>query len=265
MTAPSPTGPELVGLRHAQDVIERILTRSGVDDAGEAAHQGAGAIVPALAALTLVREMIEPWEGLIHRRCRVAPAPGSAARPAPPRMRRTVRGGWELIEVTAEAVADDAARHSPIAGAWLLQVRHDLARRLSPAPRGAPRSAAGTATAGEGGAAAGCRLRLSGEDVAAWAGATGDDNPIHLHPGAARRAGLETGEADVIAHGMLLAALSLGVAPPAPAEPAGLDLLFPAALAVGPAGAGLIVDDDGSCWSAAGARRVLRRRGAGPG
>ncbi|WP_159813336.1 MaoC/PaaZ C-terminal domain-containing protein [Actinomyces sp. zg328] len=284
MSAPSPTGPELVGLRYAQDVIERILTRSGVDDAEAASQQGAGAIAPALAALTLAREMIEPWEGLIHRRCRITPAPGGAAQPPPPRMRRTIRGGWEFIEVTAEVIVDDAARLSPLAGPSLLQVRHDLARRLSPARAGAPRSAEGAA--GEG-AATGRRLHLGGEDVAAWAGATGDDNPIHLHPGAARRAGLGTTGADVIAHGLLLAALSLGVAPPAPAAPvgppagpaglaapvgpaapagsAGLDLLFPAALAVGPAGAGLIVDDDGSGWSAVGARRVLRRRSAGPG
>ncbi|ARD42273.1 MaoC/PaaZ C-terminal domain-containing protein [Actinomyces gaoshouyii] len=265
MSASSPTSPELVGLRHAQEVIEGILTRSGVDDAEADARQGAGAIAPALVALTLIRGMIVPWEGLIHRRCRITPAPGGAAHPAPPRTRRTIRGGWELIEVTAEVVVDAAARLPPLAGAPLLQVHHGLARRLSPAPRSASRSSTGTATAGEGGTAVGRRLHLSAEDAIVWAGATGDDNPIHLHPGAARRAGLGTGDADVVAHGLLLAALSLGVAPPAPTEPAGLDLLFPAALAVGPTGAGLIVDDDGSCWLAAGARRVLRRRSTGLG
>ena len=68
MSAPSPTSPEQVGLRHARQPLQRILTRSGIDDAEASAHRGARAMAPALAALALAREIVDPWDGLIHRR-----------------------------------------------------------------------------------------------------------------------------------------------------------------------------------------------------
>lgn len=279
MSAPSPTSPEQVGLRHARQPLQRILTRSGIDDAEASAHRGARAMAPALAALALAREIVDPWDGLIHRRCRIAPAPHSSAHPRPPRLRRTARSGWELIEVTVELsaeVAADGAPSTPPPQAWpVLQIRHDLARRPLPAPEGADplstASAVGAAPTdatrpahgshGSHNAASGRRLILTGDDLAAWASATGDDNPIHLVLGAARRAGLAAEEDGVVAHGLLLAALSLGLVPADPRHE-GLDLLFPAALAVGRPGAALIVDERGSCWSAVGKLRVLRRQGA---
>ncbi|BAW93854.1 MaoC-like protein [Actinomyces sp. Chiba101] len=274
MSAPSPTSPEPVGLRRARQALERILTRAGAAAPEAAARSGAEAVAPALEALELVREEVAPWEGLIHRGCRIAPAPGSAAHPAPLRLRRLIRGGWELIGATAEVGAGPAAP-AP-SSAPLLQVRHDLARRLVAAVGpGVPDEPAGTvrasgalrpasAAAGLGpadavGTTAGRRLLLTGEDAAAWAEATGDDNPVHLIPGAARRAGLEAGEGDVVVHGLLLAALSLSIVPARPGR-GGLSLLFPSALAIGRAGAGLVVDEGGSCSSTADGRTALRRR-----
>lgn len=49
------------------------------------------------------------------------------------------------------------------------------------------------------------RLRLTRADVAAYAAASGDDNPIHSSDGAAEQAGLK----GVVAHGMLLMGLAV--------------------------------------------------------
>ena len=77
------------------------------------------------------------------------------------------------------------------------------------------------------------RLRIDAADLSAWARAGADPNIIHLRPGAARAAGLAVGGDEAVAHGLLLAALSLAVVPP---RARGVDLRFTAPVAVPLAG-----------------------------
>ena len=70
---------------------------------------------------------------------------------------------------------------------------------------------------------------LRARDVADWAAWSGDRNAVHRVPGAARAAGLAVGEGAVVAHGMCLAAIALGLRG---AEPRGVRLRFLAPCAV---------------------------------
>lgn len=169
------------------------------------------------------------WEGLIHRRIRVRGGQVDSLR-----WSQRDAGEWVLASVRA-----------PAGDSWVVQ--HDFARRRAaiPVPTEISVSAAGRSACAEvseaaaaasgradaasqglgvsqpsvGGPAthsestASLRFALTVEDVAAWAEATGDDNPIHLHPGAAAQAGLGVSEDEVAAHGLYLAALSLAVVP----------------------------------------------------
>ncbi|WP_249376523.1 MaoC/PaaZ C-terminal domain-containing protein [Actinomyces sp. 217892] len=125
------------------------------------------------------------------------------------------------------------------------------------APRRGPGADTGTAPPGAapppGAGREGPALLLTPADVAAWARATGDRNALHLLPGAAARAGLGAGETEIVAHGTLLAALSLAVAP---ARRADLRLVAPAV--VPPEGLRLRLAPDGDVLSEGDV--LLRRR-----
>ena len=201
------------------------------------------------------------WDGLLHRRCLMSPsgagdgAPGTSRRPEGLSVQRTVRAGWELIRVTAEVQG--------VGRCW--RVTHELARR-DPAdqpaarkPRKLTESRAGFDPPSDGGI-----YRLAYDDVVAWAEASGDRNAIHLLPGSAAELGLEAGPGDVVAHGLVLGALSLAVARPSPHQQIRLRFIgvvdVPAhCLGGGEAWTTLVVDP-GSGDIAQGGRLVLRRR-----
>ena len=101
------------------------------------------------------------------------------------------------------------------AGGCHWQLTHDLARRTS--VHWAAATGAGKLTdpgAGFDPPSGGRFYRLAYRDIRSWAEATEDRNPIHLLPGGAVEAGLRTGPDDVVAHGLLVAALSLAVVQP---------------------------------------------------
>ncbi|WP_180272238.1 MaoC/PaaZ C-terminal domain-containing protein [Actinomyces ruminis] len=190
--------------------------------------------------------------GYIHRRCRIAPADAEAsdarghdrsADDAGAGLRRAARGGWELIYSTTRV---------PDAGpAWArgALVAHDLARRTTPSPLGAdgPAPSASPTPTRE--------LTLAAVDLRAWARATGDHNLIHLHPGAALRAGMQAGEGDVVAQGLLLGAISLSLVPAVGA----VNLRFTGAVPL-PADGSITLHVDAAGAVSVGARTVLVRR-----
>lgn len=201
------------------------------------------------------------WNGLLHRRCLMSPsgagdgAPGTSRCPEGMSVQRTVRAGWELIRVTAEVQS--------VGRRW--RVTHELARR-GPAdqpaarkPRKITESRAGFDPPSDDGI-----YRLAYDDVVAWAEATGDRNAIHLLPGRAAELGLEAGPDDVVAHGLLLGALSLAVARPSPHQQIRLRFIgaadVPAHCLDGGEAWTTLVVDPGSGDIARGGRLVLRRR-----
>ena len=240
-------------------VVARILARDArCADPQRCARSGVEAILPAALGLVRARSSVPAGDrnGLVHRRCRIRRRPDGAVPPAP---RRTVRAGWELTAVVVHV------------GRW--EVTHWLARCLERTgggrvegvgAGGAPRARAGGDGArlepsagrscggvqvggGEGRAGkdglrapdasatadALARLRIDAADLSAWARAGADPNDIHLRPGAARSAGLAVGGDEAVAHGLLLAALSLAVVP---LRARGVDLRFTAPVAVPLAG-----------------------------
>ena len=241
-------------------VVARILARDGRRaDPQRCARSGVEAILPAALGLVRARSSVPAGDrnGLVHRRCRIRRRPAGAVPPAP---RRTVRAGWELTAVVVHV------------GRW--EVTHWLARCLERAggaevvgagadPRAggdgarlgpsAGRSCGGVQVGGGGGragkdglrapdasatAGAVARLRIDAADLSAWARAGADPNDIHLRPGAARSAGLAVGGDEAVAHGLLLAALSLAVVP---LRARGVDLRFTAPVAVPLAGGPAVV------------------------
>ena len=107
-------------------------------------------------------------------------------------------------------------------------------------------------------------VRVSALDVAAWSRAGGDCNRLHLVPGAARAAGLRAGREGVIAHGLLLAAVSLALVP---AGESAVDLRMRAPLPV-PVTAGShrgrppdarVLVEEATGALIAGGRRILHR------
>ena len=240
-------------------VVARILARDArCADPQRCARSGVEAILPAALGLVRARSSVPAGDrdGLVHRRCRIRRRPDGAVPPAP---RCAVRAGWELTAVVVHV------------GRW--EVTHWLARCLERAggaevvgaggdPRAraraggdgarlgpsASRSCGGVQVGGGGGRAgkdglrapdanatadALARLRIDAADLSAWARAGADPNDIHLRPGAARSAGLAVGGDEAVAHGLLLAALSLAVVP---LRARGVDLRFTAPVAVPLAG-----------------------------
>ena len=128
-----------------------------------------------------------------------------------------------------------------------------------------PSSLSGFSKLGNGRALSNGRaVRVSALDVAAWSRAGGDCNRLHLVPGAARAAGLPAGREDVIAHGLLLAAVSLALVP---AGESAVDLRMRAPLPV-PVTAGShrgrppdarVLVEEATGALIAGGRRILHR------
>lgn len=199
------------------------------------------------------------WNGLLHRRCLMSPsgagdgAPGTSRCPEGMSVQRTVRTGWELIRVTAEVQS--------VGRRW--RVTHELARR-GPADQPAATRKLTESEAGFDPPSGDRIYRLAYDDVVAWAEATGDRNAIHLLPGRAAELGLEAGPDDVVAHGLLLGALSLAVARPSPHQQIRLRFIgaadVPAHCLDGGEAWTTLVVDPGSGDIARCGRLVLQRR-----
>ena len=240
-------------------VVARILARDGrCADPQRCARSGVEAILPAALGLVRARSSVPASDrnGLVHRRCRIRRRPDGAVPPAP---RRTVRAGWELTVVVVHVgrweVTHWLARHLERTGGAGVggvgadgdpraRVEDDGARLESSAGRSCSRIRIGDsgARAGKDGlrapdagatADAVARPRIDAADLSVWARAGADPNIIHLRPGAARAAGLAVGGDEAVAHGLLLAALSLAVVP---LRARGVDLRFTAPVAVPLAG-----------------------------
>lgn len=275
MSAPGPVDPASAGFRRTPDragmtrVVARILARDARSaDPLRCARSGVEAILPAVLGLVCARPSLPAGDrdGPVHRRCRIRRRPDGAAPPAP---RSTARAGWELTVVVVHV------------DRW--EVTHWLAHRLERAGgaelvggtgAGAERAGAGgdlRARAGKNGfrapgagasadADAAARLRIDAADLSAWARASADPGAIHLRPGAARAAGLAVGGDEVVAHGLLLAALSLAVVPPERIR--GVDLRFTAPVAVPLAGGSAEVAVTGRGYLADRRGTALRRTAA---
>lgn len=251
MGAPGPSG----GVDAA--ALTRALTPLLAPVLGEEAHRAASrasaAILPAVEALGRLRGEpgLTPWDGLVHRRCLVTPGEdGSATAQPGVRITRLKRAGWEIT--TARTTLRRATGN--------LSVTHELARALSSPAATGPRARAGEAHGGPL-TSSDRLLHLGRPQVAAWARASGDDNALHLEPGAAGRAGLAAAGHEVVAHGLMLAALSLALVPPGPTG--AYDMRFAAPLPVpgrpGGAPVSMVVDTVGGDVRHGG-RTVLRRR-----
>ena len=237
--------------------LTRALTPLLAPVLGEEAHRAASrasaAILPAVEALGRLRGEpgLTPWDGLVHRRCLVTPGEDESATAQPGvRITRLKRAGWEIT--TARTTLRRATGN--------LSVTHELARALSSPAATGPRARAGEAHGGPL-TSSDRLLHLGRPQVAAWARASGDDNALHLEPGAAGRAGLAAAGHEVVAHGLMLAALSLALLPPGPTG--AYDMRFAAPLPVpgrpGGAPVSMVVDTVGGDVRHGG-RTVLRRR-----
>ena len=249
MSAPGPVDPASAGFRRTPDragmtrVVARILARDArCADPLRCARSGVEAILPAVLGLVRARPSLPAGDrdGPVHRRCRIRRRPDGAAPPAP---RSTARAGWELTVVVVHVDRWEGTH-------WLAHrlERAGGAELVGGTGAGAERAGAGgdlRARAGKNGfrapgagasadADAAARLRIDAADLSAWARASADPGAIHLRPGAARAAGLAVGGDEVVAHGLLLAALSLAVVPPERTR--GVDLRFTAPVAVPLAG-----------------------------
>ena len=233
-------------------VVARILARDGrCADPQRCARSGVEAVLPAALGLVRARSSVPAGDrnGLVHRRCRIRRRPDGAVPPAP---RCAVRAGWELTAVVVHVgrweVTHWLARHLERTGGGgaegvgadggpRARVENDGARLEPSAGRscGGARAGKDGLRAPDAGATADAlaRLRIDAADLSAWARAGADPNDIHLRPGAARAAGLAVGGDEAVAHGLLLAALSLAVVP---LRARGVDLRFTAPVAVPLAG-----------------------------
>ncbi|TFH53807.1 hypothetical protein E4J66_02240 [Actinomyces viscosus] len=283
-----PSIGDVNGSSLSDDVVEQLATilaevlatgasaPSGPPELSEAeavrlARRGATAVVPAVLAMQQVQEWVRSretttaWDGLLHRRCLMEPIPsrvdgaesacGLDGGTDEPTVQRTGRAGWELLRAATEVEA----------GGRCWRVTHELARR-APASRATAVRAGKLTESGVGfDPPPGARFyRLTRGDIAAWAEATGDGNPIHLLAGRAAEAGLRAGPDDVVAHGLLLGALSLALAQSSPDRWISLKFIgsadVPASRRDGAAPwATLAVDPDGITISQD-RRPVLRRR-----
>ena len=231
------------------------------------ARRGATAILPAVQAMHQVQGWVRDcrgeaaWEGLVHRRCRMSVRPagdgvalGTDA-PDGVSIRQVERAGWELIQATVELTVTGQP--------WL--VVHELARRTLPPGRDAAEKRKLTAPeTGFDTPSGSVFYRLADTDVAAWAQASGDRNPIHLLPGRAAEAGLSAGSGEVVAHGLLLGAISLALVQSSPLRQT--DLVFIGSADVPESGSSAgeswatLAVDPASGDITQGRRPVLRRR-----
>lgn len=216
MNPGSPVGGEPAGEREAEELLIAGLVEALApalraplgERASRAARMGAVAVLPAVLALRDLRGATAgPWNGMIHRRCEWRPAEttaGTGSASTSPVIDRRSRAGWDLLRARCRVVSQGRD--------WL--VTHDLAQRagrsLQPVEPAVPAE-----SEGPDGAAAGSdsdlALRVSASQAAAWARASGDCNEIHLRPGAPRAAGLAAGPGKVVAHGLMLGALSFAL------------------------------------------------------
>lgn len=258
MSAPGPVELASAGLRRVPDragmtrVVARILARDArFADPQRCARSGVEAVLPAVLGLVRARSSLPAGDrdGLVHRRCRIRRRPDGAVPSAP---RCAVRASWELTAVVVHVgrweVTHWLARHLERTGGGgaegvgadggpRARVENDGARLEPSAGRscGGARAGKDGLRAPDAGATADAvaRLRIDAADLSAWARAGADPNIIHLRPGAARAAGLAVGGDEAVAHGLLLAALSLAVVP---LRARGVDLRFTAPVAVPLAG-----------------------------
>ena len=200
--ATGPRGPQPSDGEPPRRLASSVLTASPV-------------LTAAVRAVDAVREAVGPraWDGLVHRGCSVGARGASPA--AAPLLLRAERGGWELLR--AQVVV-----HGRL-------VTHELARLVGEAPVPAVPVPAAPAPSGQEVPEGARTWFLGAQDVADWAALSGDRNVVHRVPGAARAAGLAVGEGAVVAHGMCLAAVALGLRG---AEPRGVRLRFLAPCAV---------------------------------
>ena len=272
MDVSDPVDAQSAGLCRA---LGPVLATSLVHDPAAATRLGVDTILPAAIALRALQRAPEvgEWHGLLHRRCRIMPV-GSAA--GPQAVDVTERAGWRFVRARATVGPGRSGPRWPDGAV----VVHDLAQRLDGGAPGeaappsvpAPSRPAGRAPRHDAGPQppeAGRAVRISSLDVAAWTEAGGDHNRVHTVPGAARAAGLRSGADDVVAHGLLLAAVSLALVPAAGGGV--VDARMPAPLPV-PAAGTPSVRRPGAAPSArvlvntrtgaltAGGRCVLRRR-----
>lgn len=266
------------GLSSCDDAVERlaavlsgVLATSSSEVSDREAHRqarrGATAILPAVHALHRIQSRLRDcrgeaaWEGLVHRRCRMNASPtGGGAAPGPAAadgvsIRQVERAGWELIQATAEVA---------VAG-WCWTVTHELARRTLPPRQNtvdkrkltAPEARFDTPSDS-------VFYRLTDTDVDSWAQASEDRNPIHLLPGRAAAAGLSAGSHEVVAHGLLLGAISLALVQPSPSRQVGLVFIGSADVPASECGAeeswAMLAVDPVSGDITQGRRPVLRRQ-----
>ena len=279
MNVIDPVDEQSAGLCRA---LEPVLATSPVRDPAAAARLGSDAILPAVIALRALQRSprARGRHCLLHRRCRILPADGANGAAGPegatglPAVDVTERAGWQLVRARAVVGPSRSGGRWPDGAV----VVHELARRLDDAPADAapPRAPARSRSAGRApdrdtGArppGAGRAVRIDALDVAEWAEAGGDRNRVHTVPGAAREAGLRVGADDVVAHGLLLAAVSLALVP---AEENAVEARMPAPLPVPAAGAAptrepdappsaCVLVDGRTGELTAGGRCVLRRR-----
>ena len=266
------------GLSSCDDAVERlaavltgVLATSSSEVSDREAHRqarrGATAILPAVQAMHQFQDWVRDcrgaaaWEGLVHRRCRMSARPEADAAALGVdaadgvSIRQVERAGWELIQATVEAPAEGQY--------W--RVTHDLARRTSPPGPDAVENGALPAPGAGFDTPAGCVFyRLTDSDVVSWAQASEDRNPIHLLPGRAAAAGLSAGSHEVVAHGLLLGAISLALVQSSPLRQIGLVFIDSADVPVSQCGTGkpwaTLTVDPASGDIIQGRRPVLRRR-----
>mgnify|MGYP000845835521 FL=1 len=266
------------GLSLCDDALERLAavltgvlatssSESSTCETHRRALRGAAAILPAVQAMHQVQGWVRDhrgdaaWEGLVHRRCRMSASPAGAeaatgrAVPDGVSIRQVERAGWELIQATVEV--------SVTGRRWC--VTHELARRTrSPQPDAVEN---GKLTASGGGfdtLSDSSFYRLSYADIASWAEVSGDRNPIHLLPGRASEAGLSAGSGEVVAHGLLLGAISLALVESSPRRQISLVFIGSADVPESECGAEelwvTLAVDPTSGDIAQGRRPILRRR-----
>lgn len=216
---------------------QRLQEQGFAETAG---WRGAVGILPAVLTLEELQRVIAPWDGLIHRSCsqQLLAAAGGRRPSARPTVRTVKRSGWELIRTCSTVHV--------LGATWV--VRHELARRLDAAGRAADTAAAPEGPGRQETRRGAFELQLRRDDVEAWALRSGDRNALHRCSGAAAQAGLDVGRRSVVAHGLLLGALSLALVPGDGGPAHHLRFRFTAPLEVPPGeGAPLLVDLGGSC------------------
>lgn len=270
-----PSSPALV-LEALAEVLTQVLAPGGAPSAASLAVasaqaqvlQAAATVLPAVLSLTQLRQpglLPGGYDGLVHRACRTrfpqppspslsqGDSPGGAWWLWPSRTQVEVsgqRGGWRLIHATTTWDQPPVPGPSKVQQTGRLEVGNQLAQRLDPpAPRPPgrqvrqacqPQDPARSPSFSPGAGA----FTLEVQQVAQWARASGDANALHTRPGLAHHLGLDAGEREVVAHGLLLAALSLCQAPLTGdtldlrfRRPLALSPQVPASLGVGPTGA----------------------------